>query len=158
MDPGPARARAFLPGPARVAAPRRRRAVNTRHPLAQRREVPKIERVISRPSTVPAERSADLNALDLTTCSTMLGSALGARGALAGAEGRAGGADGAGAGWAALASAASLAWSSSKAESRLVAVAYFPPNVEAAMIPLTVASSDGAISDWGAIIRVQATG
>ena len=29
--------------------------------------MPKIERVISRPSTVPAERSADLNALDFTT-------------------------------------------------------------------------------------------
>ena len=39
------------------------------------RLVPKTERVISRPSTVPAERSIDLKALDFTTDSTTPGSA-----------------------------------------------------------------------------------
>src|ERR1044072_341823 len=50
----------------------------------ERRAVPKIERVISRPMTVPAERTIDLKALDFTTCSTILGSSFAGRGARAG--------------------------------------------------------------------------
>lgn len=49
---------------------RQRRSIYRR----RRRAVPKMLRVISRPSTVPAERSIDVNAPDSTTCWTRPGS------------------------------------------------------------------------------------
>ena len=51
--------------------------------VGQRLRVPKRLRVISRPSTVPADRSIDLNAELPATCSIRLGSSFGARGVLA---------------------------------------------------------------------------
>ena len=70
----------------------------------QRLRVPKMLRVISRPMTVPADRSIDLNAELPATCAMMLGSSLGAR--LDAGAGAGAGAAGAGAGAAGVAGAA----------------------------------------------------
>ena len=144
----------------------------------------KIERVISRPMTVPAERSDGRKAEDLTTCSTTPGSwplflrrapgrllgrrALLRRGRLRRLPGLLGlprrgrvGArpllGGRGRRIGLLALRPGLV-SCSYAESRSIAVPYSACNGDAATAAATTASDDGAISDCGARIRVHATG